>query len=105
MAKYGTENKYYESRQRAIMKYDAKTYRKINVALRIDEDADVIESMDYARDNGIPLRVWLSDIFHYGGSPREVIPEGLVKLADVEKALMQARLDYRTVQQIMESLK
>ena len=105
MTKYGADSKYYESQQRAREKYDAKTYRKINVALRLDEDAEVIESMDYARDNGIPLRQWLSDIFHYGGSPKEVVPEGLVKLSDVEKVLMQARLDYRTVQQIMESLK
>lgn len=104
MTKYGADSKYYEAHRRAIDKYTEKTYRKINVALRFDEDADIIESLDYARDNGIKLREWLSDIFHYGGKPKEVVPDGLVKKSDVEKVLQQSRLDYRLVQQIMKSL-
>ena len=104
MTKYGADSKYYESRQRSMEKYRAKTYKQVNIALRFDEDEDIIESIDYAREHGIPLREWVSDIFHYGGKPKEVIPEGLVKKSDVEKVLLQSRIDYRTVQQIMNSL-
>ena len=104
MTRYGADSKWYESQKRGREKYDSKTYRKINIALRLDEDADIINSMDYARDNGIKLRECLSDIFHYGGDPKEVVPDGLVKKSDVEKVLQQSRLDYRLVQQIMKSL-
>lgn len=102
MVKYGVDSKYYEARQRAVEKYQAKTYRKINVALRLDEDADIIESMDYARDNGIPLRQWLSDIFHYGGSPKEIVPEGYVSKSDVWKLLRDMGVSDEIIRKVME---
>jgi hypothetical protein len=36
--------KYTQAKQEANARYDAKTYKKIGIALRIDEDAEIIRS-------------------------------------------------------------
>lgn len=81
--------KYTQAQAEAMQRYREKTLKRHMFELRIDEDRDIIESIEDAVEHGIPKRQWLSDIFHYGGSPKEVVPEGLVKLSDVEKVLMQ----------------
>lgn len=52
-----------EAHARATAKYDAKTYRKILVSLRLDEDKDIIDSLDYAQQHGISYREWLRQVF------------------------------------------
>ena len=54
-----------ESTRRAIAKYDAKTYKKITLRLRYDEDADIINSLEEATNNGMKAREWLRSL--YGG--------------------------------------
>lgn len=56
---------YKESTRRAIAKYDAKTYKKITLRLRYDEDADIINSLEEATNNGMKAREWLRSL--YGG--------------------------------------
>ena len=38
------KNNHSESQRAAVARYDAKTYKKINIALRIEDDAEVIAS-------------------------------------------------------------
>ena len=52
-----------KSKREAIDKYDAKTYRKINIRLRIDDDAEIIKDMDDALNRGINRREWLKEVF------------------------------------------
>ena len=47
----------------AIARYDAKTYKKINIALRYEDDADIIESWQKAQEKGIKNREWLRELF------------------------------------------
>lgn len=51
------------ARSRANAKYDAKTYKKILLKLRIDDDADIIEAIQEAKANGINHREWLRELF------------------------------------------
>ncbi len=55
--------KYTQARQEANARYDAKTYKKINIALRVDEDNDIIESIQEAKEKGQTNREWLREIF------------------------------------------
>ena len=52
-----------EARRAANNKYDAKTYKKISFALRVQEDADIIRSIEDAKVNGVSLRGWLRELF------------------------------------------
>ena len=54
---------YTEAVARANRAYDEKTYQKINIALRYDEDADIIESWRNAQEKGIKNREWLREVF------------------------------------------
>ena len=54
---------YTEARSRANKAYDAKTYQKINIALRYEEDADIIEAWKDAQSKGITNREWLRELF------------------------------------------
>lgn len=47
----------------AIARYDAKTYTKINIALRTEDDADIIKSWEEAKAKGIKNREWLRELF------------------------------------------
>lgn len=61
---------YTAARQAANARYDAKTYKKINIALRIEEDADLIESLEQAQAAGLSCREWLRDL--YEGNKEEL---------------------------------
>ncbi len=52
-----------DAKREAIQRYDEKTYKKVSIALRIDEDADIIASMQEAKENGISYRDWLRELF------------------------------------------
>lgn len=47
----------------AIARYHEKTYKKLNIALRLDEDADMIKSHEEAQAKGITSREWLRELF------------------------------------------
>ncbi len=53
-----------DAKREANQRYDSKTYKKVLIALRIDEDADIIASMQEAKDNGISYRDWLRELFY-----------------------------------------
>lgn len=55
--------RYTRAKQEANARYDAKTYKKINIALRYAEDADIIRSLEKAKQKGINNREWLREIF------------------------------------------
>lgn len=52
-----------EAQTRAKRKYDAKTYLKLTFYLRHEDDAEIIESIRRAKQNGISLREWLHDLY------------------------------------------
>lgn len=54
---------YNEARASANARYDAKTYKKVQIALRLDEDADILESMEEAKEHGYTLRQWLRQLY------------------------------------------
>ena len=51
--------KYTRAKQEANARYDAKTYKKINIALRKDEDKKIIASIEKAKKKGQTNREWL----------------------------------------------
>ena len=54
---------YTPARQEANARYDAKTYKKINIALRREDDADILESLERAKRDKLSNREWLRKIF------------------------------------------
>ena len=52
-----------EARRRANDKYDGKTYKKINIALRKEDDGDIIQAIEEAKAKGINNREWLRSLF------------------------------------------
>lgn len=63
MAKQMRSEKVSEARREANNRYDAKTYRRITFALRVQEDADIIRDIEAAQNEGVSLRGWLRDLF------------------------------------------
>lgn len=51
------------SQREAVARYQAKTYKKINFALRIEDDADILKSIDEAKAHGLSLREWLRELY------------------------------------------
>ena len=47
----------------ANAKYDAKTYKKMLFRLRLEDDADIIQSIQEAQDQGLNKREWLRELF------------------------------------------
>lgn len=52
-----------KSQRDAIDRYDAKTYCKVLLKLRIEDDAEIISDMESAVSSGIPRREWLKGIY------------------------------------------
>ena len=52
-----------QAQREATARYDAKTYKKILIALRIEEDADIIESLEEAKKQGLSNREWLRELY------------------------------------------
>ena len=55
--------KYTEAKARANKVYDDKTYKKINIALRIEDDKEIIKSLEEAKKKGLNNREWLKEIY------------------------------------------
>ena len=60
MSKY---NGLTQAQSAANAKYDAKTYKTFLFKLRIEDDADIIESIQNAQKNGLNKREWLRELF------------------------------------------
>ena len=69
MAKMRSE-KVSEAQRLAANKYDEKTYKKISFALRFQDDADIIESIEAAKNEGLALREWLRNIYDRADAER-----------------------------------
>lgn len=54
---------YTKAKAEAIARYDAKTYKKIMIALRLEDDADIIASIEEAKEHGYTLRQWLRQLY------------------------------------------
>ena len=52
-----------QAHREANARYDAKTYKKMLFNLRVDDDADIIESIQEAQSKGLKKREWLREIF------------------------------------------
>lgn len=57
------KREYNAARQEANSRYDAKTYKKINIALRLEDDADILEHLEDAKAKGLNNREWLRELF------------------------------------------
>lgn len=54
---------YTQAKHEANKRYDSKTYKKINIALRLEDDKDILSSIEQAKEKGINSREWLREIF------------------------------------------
>lgn len=63
MAKQMRSEKVSEARRNANDKYDAKTYRRVFLLLRLEDDADIIKDIEEAQGAGLSLRIWLRGIY------------------------------------------
>lgn len=52
-----------EAQRRASLKYDEKTYRRILLRLRKEEDWDIIESYEKAKVEGKKAREWIRGLY------------------------------------------
>jgi hypothetical protein len=90
-------DKWTPAQAEATARYEAKTYKKYLFRLRMDEDGDIIDSINEALAQGINKRQWLSDLFHYGGKP-----EGYVSKSDVWKLLRDMGVSDEIIRKVME---
>jgi hypothetical protein len=60
------KRKYNEARAKANKKYDGKTYKTYGLRLRLEEDREIIESIDSFRRGGRSLREWINDLYERG---------------------------------------
>ena len=54
---------YTQARANATAKYDAKTYKKLMIALRLEDDADIIRDIEEAKAHGYSMRQWLRQLY------------------------------------------
>lgn len=52
-----------KAKREANDRYDAKTYKKITLSLRIQDDRDIIRNIEAAQSEGLSLREWLRRLF------------------------------------------
>ena len=68
-----------ESKRAANDRYDSKTYVQFNVRLRIEDDADIVESITAAHGAGINNREWLRELYEGSGVQMDKLKTALVK--------------------------
>ena len=54
--------KYTEARARSNKAYDARTYKKYTILLRVEDDAEIIDSLEEAKASGKSARQWLNEL-------------------------------------------
>lgn len=52
-----------EARAAAAARYDAKTYKQIAIKFRIDDDGDLLKSLEAAQKRGLSNREWVRELF------------------------------------------
>lgn len=57
------KREYNAARAEANARYNAKTYKQINFRLRLEDDADILQSLEQSQSEGISNREWLRKIF------------------------------------------
>lgn len=57
------KREYTEARAKANKKYNDKTYKTLQLNLRVVEDADIIQSYQQAVASGIKGREWIRELF------------------------------------------
>ena len=57
------KQKYTEAKQNANRRYDEKTYKRYMVYLRMEDDADIIQSIEEAKEHGYSFRQWLRQLY------------------------------------------
>jgi DNA-directed RNA polymerase subunit L len=57
------KREYTTARNEANARYDAKTYKNLLFKLRVEEDADILQSIEEAKEKGINKREWLRELF------------------------------------------
>lgn len=87
-----------DAKRAANARFDEKTYKKILIMLRYEEDAEILDAMAECRAEGIPYRTWLSDLF-YNGRPVESM-----NYKKIRQVLESHRIDVRTINNIMKEL-
>jgi len=84
-------NPYTEARARANRAFDEKTYKKVLVSLRYDEDGDMIRALEDAQAEGLRSREWLRELYDNGGISAAKIEKAMRKQGvapDVRKAVL-----------------
>ena len=75
----------------ANARYAAKTFKKINIALRMEEDSEIIDSCQESHDHGITSREWLTDLFYASGDKSRV--EAALKKHGVQPNIIKSILN------------
>ena len=75
-------------------RYDAKTYKTMLFKLRLEDDAEIIESIQEAQEHGISKREWLTSQFDGSG----------ISLRDVKSVLEKYGVDERIAEKMLEEL-
>lgn len=52
-----------EAQIRAVRSYESKTYKRYTINLRLEEDVEIINSIEKAKSKGINLREWIINLF------------------------------------------
>ena len=52
-----------EAQIRAVRNYENKTYKRYTINLRLEEDNEIINSIEEAKAKGINLREWIINLF------------------------------------------
>ena len=58
-----SKQKYSPARKEANDRYNAKTYKQVNFRLRLEDDADILKSLEDAQKKGSNNREWLRELF------------------------------------------
>ena len=81
-------------------RFKEKTYKCVLFEMRLQEDADIIDSIEEAKQHGIKKMEWMRALFD-GDTPSG----DLVERENVEKLLWEHRIPPQTIKAIMDSLK
>lgn len=82
-------------------RFKGKTYRCILFEMRLQEDADIIASLEDAKQHGVKKMEWMRSIYE----GKDATPSGLCEKEKVEKLLWENRIPPQTIKVIMDALK
>ena len=53
-----------DAQLKATRNYEKKTYKRYSVYLRLEDDKEIIKSIDTARENGLNIREWIVNLYN-----------------------------------------